>query len=323
MISLRFTDADLRKITLAPAPNALWETVLNARRLRTGSMGRRGPGPGMERTRSRTEAVLAPPEGVLCELLQSGGFVPDFLLQPMADDFGTGVELAGQTPAERLADDLSRLPSAPQASRWARELAAGTEGAWQVLANDLRGRYCSSVEPMWSKVRANAVADRSLRAETLLRGGVDALLTTLNTLWLWQPPVLRVPSHSTADVPLCGRGLLLIPSFFAVGPMVMYRPDQSTVLVYPMHSGDRPCGPADALGPLLGRTRAAVLACLRDAATTTTVAERVGISLASASEHARVLRNAGLVSTARLGGAVLHTLTPLGEALLGGDHASR
>ncbi|MCT9934122.1 winged helix-turn-helix domain-containing protein [Planotetraspora sp. A-T 1434] len=317
MISLWFSDADLRKITLAPTPNALWETVLSVRRLRTGSVGGRRSRPGTER---RIDATLAP--GMLLDLLPPGRFLPDFLLQPAADDFATGVEMAVQTPAAQLADDLSRLPSASRASRLVRELAAGTGAAREILANDLRVRHRSNLEPVWSEVRANAVADRSLRAETLLRGGVDAFLTTLNPLWVWQPPVLRVPSQSTADIPLCGRGLLLIPSFFAPGPTVMYRPDQSTVLTYRMYSGERPGGSADALGPLLGRTRAAVLAGLRDPATTTAVAERVGISLASASQHATVLRNAGLVSTARLGGAVLHTLTPLGEALLAGDSAA-
>lgn len=73
------------------------------------------------------------------------------------------------------------------------------------------------------------------------------------------------------------------------------------------------------LGPLLGRTRAAVLAGVRDPATTTALAERVGVSLAAASQHATVLRNAGLVHTTRIGIAVLHSLTPLGRALLDGE----
>ena len=42
------------------------------------------------------------------------------------------------------------------------------------------------------------------------------------------------------------------------------------------------------------------------------------MSLASASQHAAVLREAGLVVTLRHGNAVLHTLTPLGAALLRG-----
>ncbi|MFV2115538.1 winged helix-turn-helix domain-containing protein [Micromonospora sp. LOL_025] len=43
----------------------------------------------------------------------------------------------------------------------------------------------------------------------------------------------------------------------------------------------------------------------------------VGISISSASEHAGALRAAGLVSSVRDGGAVLHRLTPLGVELLG------
>ncbi len=57
----------------------------------------------------------------------------------------------------------------------------------------------------------------------------------------------------------------------------------------------------------------------RHPATTTETADRVGISLPSASQHTSVLRNAGLITTTRTGTAVLHTLTPLGTALLQGD----
>ena len=46
------------------------------------------------------------------------------------------------------------------------------------------------------------------------------------------------------------------------------------------------------------------------------LASRVGISLAAASQHASVLRGAGLIVTRRQGGAVLHVLTPLGAELL-------
>ena len=41
-----------------------------------------------------------------------------------------------------------------------------------------------------------------------------------------------------------------------------------------------------------------------------------GISLAAASQHASVLRDAGLITTQRQGRAVLHVLTPLGTELL-------
>lgn len=71
------------------------------------------------------------------------------------------------------------------------------------------------------------------------------------------------------------------------------------------------------LSALLGRTRAAVLEAIADGGNTTAVAERLGVSPASASEHAAVLREAGLITSVRVRNCVQHTLTPLGAALLG------
>lgn len=52
------------------------------------------------------------------------------------------------------------------------------------------------------------------------------------------------------------------------------------------------------------------------ASTTGELARRADISAASASQHATVLRQAGLVSTHRQGNTVRHTLSPLGAELL-------
>jgi DNA-binding transcriptional ArsR family regulator len=76
----------------------------------------------------------------------------------------------------------------------------------------------------------------------------------------------------------------------------------------------RPRGAA--LAALVGRNRAAVLLAIATGCTTTELAGRVGISLAAASQHASVLRDAGLITTHRQGSAVLHVLTPLGTELL-------
>ncbi|MCX4530842.1 helix-turn-helix domain-containing protein [Streptomyces sp. NBC_00841] len=92
-----------------------------------------------------------------------------------------------------------------------------------------------------------------------------------------------------------------MPSWFATSLVIMYGPEESTVLAPPMHFPGTPAGSPRVLGPLLGRTCAAVLLCVRDPATTTALAERVGVSLASASRHATVLRNAGPVPTTRIG----------------------
>ena len=79
--------------------------------------------------------------------------------------------------------------------------------------------------------------------------------------------------------------------------------------------GEQVTGEA-ALAALIGRTRATVLREIAAGCSTTVLATRCGISLAAASQHATVLRNAGLIATRREGSAVRHTLTALGEELL-------
>jgi len=73
----------------------------------------------------------------------------------------------------------------------------------------------------------------------------------------------------------------------------------------------------DNLAALLGPTRAAVLHALREPHSTADLAGTLGISPASASEHAKVLRDAYLVETRREGRSVRHSLTPLGRTILG------
>lgn len=321
---LHFTEVDLRKITLMP-PNQLEEARQSLRRLRfRPAPGQAARPPGLVQWVRRTHTSVTARAGILCELDPGGSFSPDFLFQE-AEDFNTAVTMVAETPTEHLASDIAQLPNPAHGSRQLRDLAEGTTNARQGLAKDLRSYFGSSLAELWPQVRASATADRALRAETLLRSGVDGLLATLVTLWRWSPPVLHIPSPCMpgVDVPLGGRGLVLVPSYFGGGPGVVYRPEKPTVLIYPMHVGETVVKGIDTLGPLLGRTRAAVLAAAHHPSSTTAVAERVGISLPAASQHTAALRNAGLLTTTRTGSSVLHTLTPLGKALLRGDTRTR
>lgn len=331
MIRLHFSADDLRRITLAPRPEALFETALSVRFLLGATSQQVGRRNELARWRREMSGVSADRAGILLDLVRHTAYLPDFLLQPSVTSFADGVQSAYSTPDRQLHEDLSPLtvpatgvsvPHAhlPTAGDRLRRLAEGSPQARHALAADLHHYHATSITPLWPRVTAAATADRALRAEMLLRGGVDALLTTLGPSWRWQPPTLHLPSSWDVDVQLCGRGLLLIPSYFATTPVMRYRPDDSTVLLYPMHpQPDATPTDEDALVPLLGRTRATVLAALRTPATTTALAERTGISPAGASQHASILRNAGLITTERIGTAVLHTLRPLGHALLDGS----
>ena len=57
-------------------------------------------------------------------------------------------------------------------------------------------------------------------------------------------------------------------------------------------------------------------ACVGAPQTTTSLARVVGISNSSASEHAAVLRAAGLITSKRTANRVVHRATPIGTALM-------
>jgi DNA-binding transcriptional ArsR family regulator len=163
------------------------------------------------------------------------------------------------------------------------------------------------------------------------------MLATLHPDVRWKAPVLEVRGPRSGDIYLGGRGLVLAPSLFlGQGATVLEevrRDGGRLVLAFPaaldpatapaMWSLDgtpdpAPRDPGEALGALVGRTRAAVLKALADACTTTELAQRLGISPAGASQHTSVLREAGLVASRRSRNMVLHSVTPLGLAMIEG-----
>lgn len=184
-----------------------------------------------------------------------------------------------------------------------------------------------AVLPYWNRARHQLNAERDMRARIVITHGVEWLLRTLNPTVSWNPPVLEIPGELDREVHLDGRGLILSPALFLPDRrcVVIDPPDESGryVLAFSTRFGIStvfdPLGEPDeqALGALVGHTRAAALQVLSDGCTTGELAGRLGISLAGASKHATVLRKAGLISTARHRNMALHTLTSLGVALLG------
>lgn len=139
--------------------------------------------------------------------------------------------------------------------------------------------------------------------------------------------VLDVNYPVDQDLHLDGRGIVLLPSFFCwSNPITLLNQFDTPVLVYPVERDPDwllgCCADLDArtrsLTALLGHTRTAVLRAIADRSrlNTTDLARTIGISLAGASQHATVLRNAGLVTTIRHRGSALHQLSPRGTALL-------
>ncbi|MFJ6697654.1 DUF5937 family protein [Streptomyces sp. NPDC091272] len=311
MLRIHFTGEDLARVRLAARPDALWETVLSFHRLRDRRGGRVY---GDWRAQARTRLGRGGSRRLLASVVPARGYFPDFLT-PAEGVHGweEGLSAVRATAGGRFAGELALLKR--QFDEPPR-LAA--------LVDALGDYHRAAVAPYWPHVHARVEAERAARGRALLDGGADALLASLPPALRWRSPVLEADYPVDRDVMLAGRGLRLQPSFFCQGaPVMLYDPGLPPVLVYPVeHAAPRTSaagGPH--LGRLVGHTRSAVLRAIDHGCTTSELARRAGVSLASASQHACVLREAGLVVTLRNGSAVLHSLTPLGAALLRGGAA--
>ncbi|KDQ67166.1 ArsR/SmtB family transcription factor [Streptomyces halstedii] len=330
MLRIHMSGVDLSRVRMATRPDAMWETILSFHRLRD----RRGSTVfGKWRTESR--ARLNGEARLLSAVVPPRGYFPDFLTPSRdgTEPFGldAGMEALRDTPEDRFRGELGLLArhsprqrhpgEARPATALLEALAEGRTEPLGRLIGALRGYHRAAVEPYWAHVRASVEADRAFRGRALLDGGAEELLATLPSMIRWRPPVLEADYPVDRELRLDGRGLLLQPSFFCRGTPVVYRdPALPPVLVYPV---THPAAPAFAeagpwLGRLVGHTRSAVLQAVGHGCTTSELALRTGVSLASASQHACVLREAGLVMSLRHGSSVLHTLTPLGASLLRG-----
>ncbi|MFJ3445970.1 ArsR/SmtB family transcription factor [Streptomyces sp. NPDC086081] len=332
MLRVHFTAEDLARITVATRLDPLWETMLGVQQLAHSVQVM----PAMQQWRRRARSVVEQggPLGsvrMLSALLPARGYFPDFLTPTAAEDgLDAGLEAIRGTPPRRLRDELVQLTgSAPAQHRsvpvWMRNLAGGDRDGMANLTGAIRAVHGSVIVPEWTEAEARVEGDRARRARTVRDAGVHGLLGSLGPFVRWQPPVLHVDYPVDRDLRLGGRGLRLIPSYFCRRtPIALADPALRPVLVYPVDhstvgpSADPPGTSPQALSALLGRTRARTLAALHDTAATGELARRLQISPASASQHVHVLAAANLVRSQRVGNQVLHTLTPLGAALLCG-----
>jgi len=279
VLRVHFTPDDLARTRLAPNADVQWETALSLNLLQS------------------TEKA-----GTLSSWRSWAGRRLGAWVTPL---------LAAAPPAERFPDfvDLLRRDNCTE------------------LTSILDRYQASVITPVWPGVSTAIATDRARRARYLVEDGLEGLLATMAPTLRWQAPVLETDYPLERDVQLAGRGLVLVPSYFCSRPIVLPDPADPAgpaVLIHPIasqvrilitagRSRGRRSGGLDAL---IGSTRAAVLQALADGCTTTELARRVGVSAATASQHATILREAGLISTQRHGPSVLHIVTALGSAVL-------
>ncbi|WP_031153423.1 ArsR/SmtB family transcription factor [Streptomyces xanthophaeus] len=286
--------------------------------------------PWLSRVRAAAEGLDLRP---LWLLMPRAGHHPDFLSPPpVGPSVTVEEELARvratdpQTALDELRRSLACTPGALESdigrrmladpARAVQELADLTEAAWRAL-----------IAPHWPRLRALLEADILFHSRRLAAGGLEALFDGLHPDLRWDTGTdtltVERPGHHERE--LGGQGLLLMPSAF-VWPEVVggYDPPWQPTVVYPARGigalWTASAGPApQALARLLGPVRADVLCALNEPASTTALADRLGLAPSTVSAHLGVLRAAGLLVSTRHGHRVLYERTPLALALARGD----
>ncbi|KAF3463496.1 winged helix-turn-helix domain-containing protein [Streptomyces sp. Tu 3180] len=329
MLRIHFTDGDLARVHLAREPDPVWETLLGLHQLTAPRRGLPVFAPWRRDARARlAEEHLAGPVRMLSALAPaSAGYWPDFLTPgASADGLEVALEALRATPRPQLRQEMYRLADTHPLPRWAHGLARGERHRMEEVATAFRLVHRTIIAPDWTGTARTTEADRALRTRVLRDHGVHGLLNSFRPLMDWRPPVLHVRYPEDRDLHLGGRGVRLIPSHFCWNtPIALADPALPQVLAYPV-AHPPAWAPAvtrdrrpEALAALLGRTRARVLAALESTATTGELTRRLNISAPSASEHIAALREVSLAHSQRVGAQVIHTLTPLGTALLRGE----
>ncbi|MBB6172415.1 DNA-binding transcriptional ArsR family regulator [Nocardiopsis mwathae] len=287
-------------------------------------------GPRFRQWRLRVREHMTGRMWRLAELAPPRGYSPDFLTPPgEPGDLEDGLEALKSTPAAQVRRDLGILAMQQRLSAPVRDLAHADAPVMRGLAQTVREYFDLALAPEWESI--GATVERALHApDTNPTGAARApgVPAPLRSVARWRGSVLEVAYPLERHLHLDGRELVLLPSFYCWRyPIALQDPELPPVIVYPVTDYlDLPTGERldaarrRALEKLLGGTRAAVLRTIAaNTYSTSELAERLGISPASASEHATVLRASGLTNSHRDRNAIRHELTDLGSRLLLGD----
>lgn len=321
---LVFGRDDPARVRFAISP--VWETMA-ALRVLLEPQRRRYHLPWLEAVRPDLEQLDLWP---LLVLSPQTGWTPDFLSPAPA---GPGTNIADQlrqvreTAPEQVAREVKR-------SLTQRSGDAAPEAAWRLLDDPTATRAMLAdllercwqllIAPHWPRLRDLLQADMLYRTQMLGDYGLERVLGELHPRARWTGNTLTIEVPSTERHQLAGTGLLLMPSVFAwPGLTAIIDPPAQPAFVYPARGIAELWQPAptlhsEALGRLLGRTRAALLESLAEPASTHVLARRHELAPSTVSEHMAALHDARLITRRRHRHTVLYQQTSLGTELAAG-----
>lgn len=209
----------------------------------------------------------------------------------------------------------------------ARELIRSGAAGPARLANVVEQYWDVAIAPYWPDMRAVLDDDVAFRAGNFVNGGAELLFADLHPDVALNGSEMTIAKATNFDRTLNGQGLTLMPSIFAwphcvvtlneFGPVSLSYAARGVGALWEQQ--ESPPSRLQALGDLLGRSRAAIIADLAVPRSTTELAVRLGVSPPSVSQHLSILRRGGLVTSWRSGRRVLYRRTALAASIVEDD----
>jgi MarR family len=324
---IHFTMQYLARTRVVDAPMPLIELGLATRVLQDRSQPVR-----LDAWRREARGRLTAQARMTLSLIPPVGWSPTFLGVAQTGPVDEVLERARATPRQAIAAELTRMAARQRLPSWARRIPDDAD-LRNRLFDGLADLNNALLAPVWAQVTDLFTVDRTLRIRHFISGGVDHLLAQANPQWIrWKAPILEIRMINGLDIDLHlqGQGILLVPSAFCTRTVVDDGASPQPIVTYPAGLGQplfrtttatpRAVGskPSRTVSALLGRTRTTVLITIAEhpGCSTKELAALAGIAPASASEHATILREAGLIKTGRHRSSVIHSPTDLGVGLL-------
>lgn len=326
VLTLRVDAETVSRTRLAPSPASESIAWLKL----TAASGRHpvfgDPGP-------LARASLAHPDvALLADLLPHDGdtYTPDLLTPQPGTDAQRRDLLDGQiAQIEATAqDDLETQLFTYTRTHWNRPLRAATRRIaesgrmQQHLANGLARFWRDALAEGWPELRSIIDQDIAHRATAIATHGVGRALGALHPDLDWAGDAVTLATSWDGEIDVTGRDLVLAPGVLnwpdviiqvdTPGQFVLYYPAQRIGAGRDRRSGE--------IAEVVGHTRAALLADLETARSTTELATRIGCTPGTASYHLGALHRARLVTKVRDGRYVLYQRTPHAADLLEEAH---
>lgn len=242
--------------------------------------------------------------------------------------FDRQVEWVETLPSGELRRQLEEVWAGDRMPAAAFDLVKAGQDGVHHLAEVLRAYWSVAIEPYWRAMRAVLEEDVAYRAAELTKVGLEGMLGQLHPRVSVAGDEINIGLCNDRRLVVGSTGVVLMPSIF-VWPNIALATDAGAPprLTYAARgvgtvweNQELDAYEGDALGALLGRSRAAILMCLSSPHSTTELAVKLGQSKPAVSQHLSALRRCGLVTFWRSGRSVMYRRTLLATSIVEARH---